>query len=96
MQRHHEVEMMAALDELYLRGATSIRWEQLYLWFDADRLSKNAYRQIAAKWEELTVEAYGLKEAPAISVFPMSVWLTLTRAPIGESKEKWVALSDWM
>lgn len=95
MQKHHEAELMTTLDELYLRGATSIRWEKLYLWFNVDRLSKNAYRQIMEKWEELTVEVYGAKPAPAIEAFPTEMWLTLARAELKGTKEAWASLVDW-
>jgi hypothetical protein len=67
MRRHHEVALEQALDELYLHGATSIRWEHLYCWFNATRLGRNAYREIISRWEELCAY-YDHKEVPKLTV----------------------------
>jgi hypothetical protein len=94
MQVHHEVELLTALDELYMRGATSIRLEQLYLWFNATRLHKTAYRQILSRWHELTVDTYGHAEAPELSVLLTGIWVTLTREPFAGTSEEWAKLAD--
>ena len=94
MERHHEVALMQALDLLYLTGTTSILWGQLYLWFKAERLGKNAYRTILSRWEDLCVEVYKQTEAPSIDALVTPAYLTLVRRAFGGSKEEWFDLSD--
>ena len=67
MEQHHEVALDLALDELYLQGATSIHKDRLYLWFNAVRLNKGAYRFIIRRWEKLC-ERYAHEEVPELSV----------------------------
>src|SRR5438309_1592865 len=95
MERHHEVQINSALEQLYLEGATSIRWDQLYLWFNAHRLSKTSFREIIRRWNELCA-LYGHPSAPELMVFhwPDKPTLTLIRKPIS-NKEKIQLLSKW-
>lgn len=93
MQRHHEVELMQALDELYIRGATSILNEKLYCWFDASRLRKVVFQQIQEHWEDLMISyGYKSKQIPDLWVMRSEPYVVLTREPfkLSTSGEK-----DW-
>jgi hypothetical protein len=95
MERHHEMQLSNALDQLYLEGATSIRWDHLYLWFKATRLGRGSYRDILRRWEELCTMEYGYASAPELTVLQWKdkPTLTLMRKPFpGESSE---SFSDW-
>ena len=95
MERHHENQLYIALDHLYGEGVVTIRWDQLYLWFNTDRLSKNAYREIIRRWEELCTVTYEHDSAPELSVIHWDgkPTLTLLREPFdGEQR---VSLSEW-
>jgi hypothetical protein len=82
------------LDQLYLEGSVAIRWDRLYMWFNARRLGKNAYREIIRTWEELCTTTYGHAAAPEIGVLvPNAVVLNLKRKAFPE--ETVVPLADW-
>jgi hypothetical protein len=68
MERHHETALLQALDQIFLDGATSIRKECLYLWFNQERLTVSVYREILRRWEELCTVTYRFKSAPELSV----------------------------
>jgi len=53
MRRNRETEILAALDTLYLKGFVLIDWDRFYLWFDAVRISKSAWRQVRDEWAHL-------------------------------------------
>lgn len=61
MRRDHEARLSAALDQLYLQGFTPILRQDLYLWYNADRLSKSVYRDITDRWKVIC-EGYGHEE----------------------------------
>jgi hypothetical protein len=92
MERHYESALRSALDELYLNGATSIRHDYLYLWFNAARLGKGAWREIQNSWEELCVSR-GYEEAPALRVLSASHALCLFRESFPD--EEIVPLKAW-
>lgn len=92
MQRHHESALMQALDQLYLEGATSIRWDYLYMWSGQKRLSKGVYRDINLRWEELCRESAPDKPVPQLTVLSTTYTLTLVREPL--DSEKLVPLKD--
>ena len=93
IERQHEVALYNALDQLYLEGATCIRWDHLYLWFKAKRLNKNAYREINKRWTELCTLTYDHPEAPVLEVLALEHTLTLRRSAF--ENESIVALTDW-
>lgn len=79
MDRHHEAALLQALDTLYLEGATAIRWDHFYLWFNAQRLSKSAFREVQMRWEELcSRQGY---EPPVLHLLNGKQTCTIIRAP---------------
>ena len=93
MERHHEVALQQALDQVYLEGATCIRWDHLYLWFKAERLNKNSYRDINDRWKELCTLTYRNATAPPLDVLSLKHTVTLRRAAF--DGEAWAQLEDW-
>ena len=81
MQRHHEMALMQAFDQLYLEGATAIRWDYLYMWSGQKRLTKGVYREISLRWEELCHQVDSDKAVPQLTVLSTTFTLTLTREP---------------
>ena len=68
MLKRHDAALDRALDRLYLEGSVAISWDDLYLWFNADRLGKNAYREILRRWEELCTITYAHADAPKLYI----------------------------
>lgn len=95
MLRHHDADLDRALDRLYLQGAVSIPWDHLYLWFNADRLGKGAYREFQKRWEELCTTTYGHSTTPELSILKSSTsLLTILRKPF-RGQEELIPLKDW-
>lgn len=93
-QKHHQAELSTILDRLYLDGAVSLPWSQVYLWFNAERLGKGSYRTIRDRWNELCVEIYGHETAPDVIVLESDQSrLNLRREPF--DGERLVRLEDW-
>lgn len=93
IERQHEVALYNALDQLYLEGATCIRWDHLYLWFKAKRLNKNAFREIRKRWSELCTLTYEKTSAPALEGLALDHTLTLRRAAF--EGEEIADFADW-
>jgi len=94
MRRDHEAILNAALDQLYLQGSTAILWDQLYLWYNADRLSKRTFSDLIERWH-LLCEGYGHTEdeIPELEEIQSSdTWLLLCRGLFED--EKRVPLAD--
>jgi len=54
---------------LYLaiqNGTTSISYDQLYHWYNAQRITKTSWRDIQSRWEELLEEKSEESEDPQI------------------------------
>ena len=95
MERRHEDQLINALDQLYLDGVISIRWDQIYLWLQAQRLGKASYREIIRRWEDLCTSTYGHASAPELLVFHWKdkPTLTLIRKPFDDEKQ--LPFSEW-
>lgn len=88
MRRDHEAALYAALDKLYLQGSVAILWVDLYLWYNADRLNKSAYRDITDQWKAVC-EHYGHDEddTPELEEIKYSdTWFLLTRKLFAEEE----------
>lgn len=94
MERHHEVAMQQALDKVYLEGAACIRWDYLYLWFNAARLNKGSYRELHKRWDEVCTITHGLAAAPELSVLNGTYTLTLMRGAF--PNETIEPLANWI
>jgi len=79
MLRRYEDSLDLLLDRLFLDGAASVRWDDVYVWFGAERLSKGAYREMLKRWEDLCVGHHGYKVAPEVSVLGSKYLMLLRR-----------------
>lgn len=87
MRRDHEASLNAALDQLFLLGSTSILWQHLYLWYNADRLSKRVYSDIIERWRTLCEDYGETEDIPELEELQHSAtWLILCRKPFKEEK----------
>jgi hypothetical protein len=93
MHPRFEVRLQAVLERLYLEAVATVRMDELYMWFDAQRLNKRAYRFILQRWQEFCNER-GYTEAPEIAVMPGDSILSLRRKPF-EGEAGWELLASW-
>ncbi len=56
MDRTHETYLTDVLHDVYRFGAARLPYHLLYRWFDAERLSKKVWANIAQKWADLLDE----------------------------------------
>jgi predicted P-loop ATPase len=56
MNKRHEDQLWARLDQLYANGTTFITLGEMYHWYNADRIAKTPWRDIKRRWEELLEE----------------------------------------
>lgn len=59
MELFQQVQLEAKLEELLFRGQTSITWQQLYCWYDVERLSTTPWRDIQRRWDVLCQKVNG-------------------------------------
>ncbi|VVE71635.1 hypothetical protein PCA31118_03930 [Pandoraea captiosa] len=91
MEKHHEAQLNQALDDLYLVGHVSIRWDYFYHWYNIDRLAKAPWRDIETRWAELC-EAKGFKKPVGIVVVQKPHFAVFRRNLLASEKEQ--TLSD--
>jgi hypothetical protein len=94
MERHHDMQLSQAMDELYLNGTVSIRWDELYLWFKAERLNKRAYAEIVTRWQDLCA-SQGHSEVPEVTTLNWVGKGSLTLMRKAFEDEEMVPLTDW-
>jgi hypothetical protein len=56
MLKRHEDQVWARLDALYANGTTFITWNELYHWYNVERISKTPWRDLKARWDALLEE----------------------------------------
>jgi hypothetical protein len=91
MQRHHEVEFAQFVEAIYSDAASTVRWDRLYRWFGADRITKSVWRDIYLKWSDLC-EFHGYEEVPQLTCIKLPNSLTIMRKNF--SDEEATHLSD--
>jgi hypothetical protein len=87
MLKHREFRLEGYLDRLALEGSVAIPWPELYQIYNCERLNKNAYRDIARRWEDQCTLTLGLSAAPKLTVMTTDSAFTITRAVFND-KEK--------
>lgn len=49
----HETFISDLLHDVYLHGSARVAWYQWYRWLDAERMTKNKWRDVQKRWEGL-------------------------------------------
>jgi hypothetical protein len=70
MLKRHEDQLWARLDELYANGTTYISWNELYHWYNVQRIAKGPWRDIMARWERLLEEKEEKYVDPLVAEVP--------------------------
>jgi len=66
MELFQQVQLEAKLEELLFRGQTLITWQQLYCWYDIERLTAKPWRDIKIRWDILC-------EKTSVGIIPLKV-----------------------
>lgn len=53
MDRTHETLLLDAMRDVYIHGATRIPWYLWYRWLNAERMTKNKWRDVEKLWDGL-------------------------------------------
>jgi hypothetical protein len=56
MEKRHENQLMIKLDELWLKNATFISYQEIYYWFNIDSIRYKPFKVIKERWIELLAE----------------------------------------
>jgi hypothetical protein len=71
MQKRHDEQITAKLEEIITHGAVFINWAEIRKWYGIQRVAAATYRDIAQRWQELTHGKYGdIVCAPAKHSWP--------------------------
>lgn len=80
MERHREMQLRQALDQVWLTGSTVVRWDEFYLWTGVKRIAKKPWRDVLQVWEELCLEQ-GCEEAFPLTVMSLDFAVVFRREP---------------
>lgn len=53
MKERHAYQVWARLDQLYTNGTTYLSWQEIYNWYNVDRISKAPWRDLRERWQKL-------------------------------------------
>lgn len=85
MEHHHEISLKQALDQVWLTGSTTIRWDEFYLWTDVLRISKKPWRILQRMWDELC-QAKGLPKPVPLTVVSLPFVVVFRREHFRDEK----------
>lgn len=57
MERRHDDDLTSRLEEILTKGCTFISWNELYVWYDVQKIAARTYRDLSDRWDELTAQA---------------------------------------
>lgn len=85
MERHRELFLQQALDEVWLVGSKVIRWDEFYLMAGVQRIAKKPWRYVQRLWEDLCIER-GYEEALPLTVLSLDYAVVFRREPFETEK----------
>lgn len=53
MDRTHETLLLDVLRDVYVHGSARVAWYQWYRWLNAERMTKNKWRDVEKRWAAL-------------------------------------------
>lgn len=56
MEKRHDDELTSRLERILTDGSAFISWNELYLWYGVQKLSKASYRDLSNRWKDLVEE----------------------------------------
>jgi len=59
MLKRHDNLLTSRLESVLTAGCVHILWDELYLWYEAQRITIATHRDIEARWQELTDNRFG-------------------------------------
>ena len=59
MERRYEEELTRRIEDALLHGCSHITWPELYRWYGVERFAAGSYRDLNARWLELTAGKRG-------------------------------------
>jgi len=80
----HKYELSSRLERVIDIGAVEIRNEELLRWYDQQRVTKNIWRDMQDRWEELE------QEAPLLAGSYDSGWLLIWGEGLAPGKDAWL------
>jgi hypothetical protein len=54
MERRHDELLTARLEDAMLNGCSHITWNELYQWYDVQKIAAGTMRDLKRRWEEVT------------------------------------------
>lgn len=54
MERLHQNNLTARLEDAFLNGCSHITWNELYHWYGVQKIAAGTYRDLQTQWDELT------------------------------------------
>ena len=54
MDKRHQDSLTNRLEDAYDSGCSHILWEELYRWYDTLKIAARTYRDLEARWQDLT------------------------------------------
>lgn len=52
-KRHQDI-LTSRLEDAFLHGCTHITWNELYCWYDVQKIAARTYRDLEARWQKIT------------------------------------------
>ena len=54
MEKRHQDSLTNRLEDAWLNGVSHVTWEELYLWYDTQKIAARTYRDLQNRWWDLT------------------------------------------
>lgn len=75
-------ELLAALNQLRVNIAVTVRWEALHRWAGSDRLTVEHYAQIEKLWGRVWLQSDPVSLPPTVYMYHGAAKLTLVRETV--------------
>jgi hypothetical protein len=86
MIKRHQDQLWARLDDLYANGTTFISFQEIYHWYNIQRIAKAPWRDMKAKWESLLEDKGERYSDPKVAYLEGGVSLFFAKKPETLSK----------
>ena len=54
MEKRHQDSLTTRIEDAYLNGCSHVTWDELYHWYGVQKIAARTYRDIEARWQDLT------------------------------------------